>query len=435
MRHEALIMACCSDLAGQVRGKAFRAREFDRRCTIGVGWCPTQSGMTAFDVIVDNPFGSVGDVLLMPDPATRIGVDFGQDEPGEHFVLCDLVLPDGRPWEGCPRTFLKNALAALRAETGLSVLVGLEHEFHLTVPGAPPGRGYHLRSFRTAASFAEALVAALDLAKVQIELFHPEYGTSQYEVSTAPTDGLQAADHAVALRELVHAVATRRGEQVTFAPVVPGMMVGNGVHAHLSLVDAEGSPVMYEPAGPAGLSETAGRFVAGILRHMPALCAFTAASAVSYQRLVPHRWSASFNNLAVSDREAGVRIGPVRENGDVAAQLNIEYRAADAAATPYLLLGMVIMAGLQGLRDRLPRPQPTEGDLATVDQARLDALGVRRLPTSLATALDALEADEVAQGWLPPLLLEVYLRHKRGELQALDGLSPEEQADRYVRAY
>jgi glutamine synthetase len=100
-----------------------------------------------------------------------------------------------------------------------------------------------------------------------------------------------------------------------------------------------------------------------------------------------------------------------------------------------MLLGTVIMAGLQGLRDRLPRPQPTEGDLATMDQARLDALGVRRLPTSLATALDALEADEVAQGWLPPLLLEVYLRHKRGELQALDGLSPEEQADRYVRAY
>jgi glutamine synthetase len=435
MRHESLIMACCSDLAGQVRGKAFRARDFDRRCTIGVGWCPTQSGMTALDVIVDNPFGSVGDVLLMPDPATRVAVDFGQDDPGEHFVLCDLVLPDGRPWPCCPRTFLKGALAALQAETGLSVRVGFEHEFHLSVPDAPPGRGYHLRSFRTAASFAEALVAALDLAKVQIELFHPEYGQSQYEVSTAPADGLQAADHAVALRELVHAVATRRGERVTFAPVVPGMMVGNGVHAHLSLVDAEGNPVMHDPAGPARLSETAGRFVAGVLRHMPALCAFTAASAVSYQRLVPHRWSASFNNLAVSDREAGVRIGPVRESGDVAAQLNVEYRAADAAATPYLLLGTVIMAGLQGLRDRLPRAEPTEGDLATFDQARLDGQGVRRLPTSLAAALDALEADQVAQGWLPPLLLEVYLRHKRGELKSLEGLSADEQAERYVKAY
>ncbi|MGH6914976.1 MAG: glutamine synthetase, partial [Geminicoccales bacterium] len=352
MRHESLIMACSSDMAGQVRGKAFRARDFDRRCASGVGWCPAQAAMTALDVIVDNPFGAVGDVLLMPDPATRVAVDFGPDDPGEHFVLCDLTYTDGRPWECCLRTFLKNALAALRAETGLSVRVGLEHEFHLAMPDAPPGRGYHLRAFRAATSFAEALIAALDLAKIQIELFHPEYGAGQYEVSTVPTGGLEAADHAVVLRELTHAVAAQRGERVTFAPVVPGMAVGNGVHAHLSLVDGEGQPVMHDPAGRAGLSETASQFVAGILRHMPALVAFSAASPVSYQRLVPHRWSAAFNNLALHDREAGMRIGAIREDGDVAAQLNVEYRPADAAASPYLLLGTLIMAGLQGLRDR-----------------------------------------------------------------------------------
>ena len=72
MRHETLIMACSSDMAGQVRGKAFRAGDFDRRCAQGVGWCPAQAAMTAFDTIVANPFGSVGDVLLMPDPATAV---------------------------------------------------------------------------------------------------------------------------------------------------------------------------------------------------------------------------------------------------------------------------------------------------------------------------------------------------------------------------
>jgi glutamine synthetase len=324
MRHESLIMACTSDMAGQVRGKAFRARDFDRRSAQGIGWCPAQSAMTAFDVIVDNPFGSVGDVLLMPDPATRVAVDFGTDDPGEHFVLCDLTYTDGRPWECCLRGFLKNVLATLKAETGLSVKVGLEHEFHLTMPDAPPGRGYHLRAFRAAVRYAEELVAALDLAGIQIDLFHPEYGTSQYEISTAPTAPLTAADHAVVLRELTYAVAARRGEQVTFAPVVPAMAVGNGVHAHFSLLDGNGQPVMYDPSGPASLSQTAAQFTAGLLRHMPALCAFTAASAVSYQRLVPHRWSASYNNLALHDREAGMRIGAIRENGDVAPQLNVE---------------------------------------------------------------------------------------------------------------
>jgi glutamine synthetase len=435
MRHESLIMACSSDMAGQVRGKAFRARDFDKRCAQGVGWCPAQAAMTAFDTIVANPFGSVGDVLLMPDPATRVAVDFGTDDPGEHFVLCDLTYTDGRPWECCLRSFLKSALAALEREAGLSVKVGFEHEFHLTLPDAPPPRGYHLRSFRAAVRYAEELVAALDLAGIQVDLFHPEYGASQYELSTAPTGGLAAADHAVVLRELTYAVAARRGEHVTFAPIVPEMAVGNGVHVHISLLDGDGRPVMHDPQRSATLSETAGRFVAGILRHMPALVAFTAASAVSYRRLVPHRWSASYNNLALHDREAGMRIGAIREGGDVAAQLNVEYRPADATASPYLLLGAVIMAGLQGIHDQLPRAQPTEGDLTTVSEAQLSALGVRRLPTSLGAALDALEADQVAQGWFPPLLLEVYLRHKRGELQLLDGLSEDEQIDRYARAY
>jgi glutamine synthetase len=435
MRHESLIMACSSDMAGQVRGKAFRARDFDRRCAQGIGWCPAQSAMTAFDVIVDNPFGAVGDVMLMPDPETRVAVDFGTDDPGEHFVLCDLAYPDGRPFECCLRSFLKSAIATLESETGLTVKVGLEHEFQLTTPGTAPARGYHLRSFRAAASYAEELVAALDLAGVQIDLFHPEYGANQYEISTMPSGALAAADHAVVLRELTYAVAQRRGEQVTFAPVVPGGMVGNGVHAHLSLVDAAGKPVMHDPKGPASLSETAGRLTAGMLRHMRALVAFSAPSAVSYQRLVPHRWSASYNNLAMHDREAGIRIGAIREGNDVAAQLNVEYRPADAAASPYLLLGTLIMAGLQGMRDRLPLPQPTEGDLATMSEAQLSALGVRRLPTSLAHALDALEADQVAQSWLPALLLNVYLRHKRGELQSLEGVSEDEQIERYARAY
>lgn len=435
MRHESLIMACSSDMAGQVRGKAFRARDFDKRCAQGVGWCPAQAAMTAFDTIVANPFGSIGDVLLMPDPSTRVAVDFGTDDPGEHFVLCDLTYTDGRPWECCLRGFLKSALAALEREAGLSVKVGFEHEFHLTLPDAPPPRGYHLRSFRAAVRYAEELVAALDLAGIQLDLFHPEYGASQYELSTVPTAGLAAADHAVVLRELTYAVAARRGERVTFAPVVPEMVVGNGVHAHISLLDGDGRAVMHDPEGPASLSEAAGRFVAGILRHMPALVAFTAPSAVSYRRLVPHRWSASYNNLALHDREAGMRIGAIREDGDVAAQLNVEYRPADATASPYLLLGAVIMAGLQGIRDQLPRALPTEGDLTTVSETQLNALGVRRLPTSLGAALDALEADQVAQGWFPPLLLEVYLRHKRGELQLLEGLSEDEQIDRYARAY
>jgi glutamine synthetase len=113
----------------------------------------------------------------------------------------------------------------------------------------------------------------------------------------------------------------------------------------------------------------------------------------------------------------------------------VEYRAADAAASPYLLLAALVRAGLQGLRESLPPPEPTEEDLALCSEAELEARGLRRLPTTLAAALAALEADEVARSWWPPRLLEVYLKHKRGEIALLEGLSEEEQARRYGLVY
>jgi glutamine synthetase len=329
---------------------------------------------------------------------------------------------------------LRDALAALEAEAGLGLIVAFEHEFHYTGDAGEAGGAYALRSMRRGAVLGETLVAALDQAGIEVDLFHPEYGAAQYEISVAPAQGLVAADQAVILRELARSVGERLGQRVTFSPVVAGMGVGNGVHVHMSLVDAGGEPVLYDAAGPGGLSAQGGSFVAGIVRHLPALVALTAASTVSYQRLVPHRWSAAFNNLGLRDREAAMRICPVRED-DIARSYNVEYRAADAAASPYLVLAALARAGLQGLREGLPTPEPTEEDLALCPEAELAVRGLRRLPTSLAQALDAFEADEVARSWWPPQLTDVYLKHKRGEVALLEGLSGEEQAVRYAEVY
>ena len=436
MQREPLIMACCSDIAGLVRGKGFPLKDLGRRLTTGVGWCPTNIQITAFNNIADTPFGPIGDALLMPDPATRVELEFGEDDPGERFVLADITETDGTPWACCLRTLLRDALATLENELGLGLRATFEHEFHYA-DGRPAaeGGGYGLRSFRAAADYAECFVGALDQAGIEVELMQPEYGISQLEISVAPRPGLEAADQAVILREVARAVARRLGVKVTFAPIVAGMGVGNGVHVHLGLIDRGRAPVMHDPAGPGGLSATAGSFVAGILRHLPALVAFTAASPVSYQRLVPHRWSAAFNNLAWRDREAAVRICPVRETEDIAGQFHVEYRAADAVASPYLVLAMLVLAGTQGLREGLPTPEPSEGDLALLDQAQLAARGLRRLPTSLKAALAALDADETVKGWLSPLLLECYRKHKAGEIAALADLSEDEQALRYAAVY
>ncbi len=437
MQREEIIMVVCCDLAGQVRGKGFPARELAGRMKRGIGWVPTNSMITAFGAIADSPWGALGDLLLVPDPETDIRVDFEDGLPAEHFYLGDITHTDGRPWGGCPRGFLKGALEALAQETGLRLVAAFEHEFYYTGVEERVNASYGLDAFRRQGSFGEALMGALRAAGVEPDSFMAEFGPRQYEVTVAHRVGVKAADDAVVLREMARAVAHRLGHKVSFSPLVTREVVGNGVHLHMSLIDGGGRPVMYDPAGPGGMSEVAGRFAAGILRHAAALCAVTAPSVISYDRLVPHRWSASANNLGFRDREACLRICPVieTEGADVAAQYNLEFRAADAAASPYLQLGALVHAGLAGIRDKLPAPTPTARDLAEMPAAERAALGIETLPRTLGAALDALEADAVARAWFPDELLAGYLAHKRFEIGLMQDLSPEEQSARYAEAY
>lgn len=122
-------MVCCSDFAGQVRGKGFPLVDLEKRRARGVGWVPTNIQITAFNSIADTPFGSLGDLLLVPDPQAEVKVDFGEGAAGEHFFLGDILHTDGRPWECCLRHCLKAALDALKEETGLSLLSAFELEF------------------------------------------------------------------------------------------------------------------------------------------------------------------------------------------------------------------------------------------------------------------------------------------------------------------
>ena len=173
----------------------------------------------------------------------------------------------------------------------------------------------------------------------------------------------------------------------------------------------------------------------GILEHLPAIVAFLAPSVVSYERLVPHRWSAAFNNLGVRDREAAVRICPVRKAGDAARQFNFEVRACDAAASPHLALAAIVHAGVEGIERELPVPEATEEDLSLVSEGILAERGLRRLPGSLGEALDELEASAAVKGWFPEGFLEIYLAHKRHEISVLKDKDGAERCAAYQEAY
>ena len=434
---EEIVYVCTSDLSGLVRGKGVPASDFANRLHGGVGWVPTNAMITCFDAIADGPFGSTGDLVLRPDPGARARVDFGDGEPAEHFALGDVLRLDGTPWSCCPRGILKAALRRLEDVAGLAVNAAFEQEFQLPDAGGELGAAFGLGGFGARRALAGTVVAALRAAGLAPESVLREYGDAQFEVTLAPEPGVRAADAAAIARELVRAAARRRGERASFTPIRALDGVGNGVHVHLGLVDAHGRPAMHDASRPHGLSEVAGAFVAGVLRRLPEIVALTAPSAISHHRLVPHRWSAAFNNLGVRDREAAVRICPVTATTarGVARQYHVEFRAADAAATPHLALAAIVHAGAEGIADALPAPVPTEGDLDALDEAALEAAGVERLPGSLEAALARLEASEAVGRWMGEEFRGAYLDHKRGELAFLEGLDDEARLAAYGRVY
>ncbi len=437
MKREELIFVGCSDIAGKIRGKSVPASDLDARLRRGVGWTPTNVQITCFDLIADTPYGAFGDVLLVPDPNTLVRAAFEDGLPAESFVVGTIKRLDGSPWECCTRSILADALDRLHRVAGLTLNSAFEQEFHFKAMRSAAGSAYSYGGFRVQRVFGETLTAVMRESGLKPDTFLKEYGVDQYEVTSGPQHGLRGADHALMLRELIRIVGERLDRPVSFTPLRDPDGVGNGVHVHMSFVDDDGQPATYDPESATGLSHTAGSFVAGILKYLPAIVALTAPSGISYQRLSPHRWSAPFNNLGAQDREAGVRLCPLFDIGEVdkAAQFNFEYRAADAAASPYLQLAAIVHAGVQGIEDGMPTPPATSEDLSLLSAEVLAQRGYRRLPESLETALELFQNDPVAPTWFPDGFADIYVKHKRGELDFLKDKSDAEVHAAYEDAY
>jgi glutamine synthetase len=411
---EDLVFVGICDLAAQVRGKSVPACDFTDRVRHGVGYTPANICLSVFGAIGPTPFGTTGDIVLMPDASTEVSIPIEDGVP-EHFCLSDIVTKDGEAWPYCPRSFLRHGLQRLEETAGCHMLASFEQEFVYTGVPPEPKRAYALTSFREQGTFGARLMAALRAAGMTPESFLPEYGPRQYEITVRPAIGMRAADEAVILRELARGLAARAGQRAIFSPILAPEGVGNGTHIHLSLRDQEGNAVMQEPGRPYGLSVVGEQFTAGILHHMPALAAITTPTVCSYYRLMPDRWAPTSANIALQDRAAGLRVCP-----GAASAFNVEYRVADATANPYLALGALIHAGVDGIENRLALPRET---------------GMRPLPRTLAEALDNLGDTPAARKWFGPEFLDVYLDFKRQEEQAVAGLDPQTICDRYAAVF
>jgi glutamine synthetase len=402
------------DHGGIVRGKAAATARLAERISSGIGHTRAMMAMSMMDELAPvEGMGPVGEVRLKPDPGTFVTLPYA---PGAAAMLADQVNPDGTPWDGCARTFLKQAVAELAAE-GYELQASFEPEFSLgrhegaSFTPVDESNCYSATGFHLAHDYTIDLVDALLEQGLEVEHYYPELGHGQQEVPIRHATALRAADNHVLLRETVRAVAINHGLWASFAPKPLPEQAGNGAHRHASLW-ADGSNAFADPGGRFGLSVVGYRFLAGVLAHLPGLVALTCGTVNSYRRLGPHMWSGAFACYGPDNREAAVRIcSPIGSRGSV----NLELKPVDSTGNPYLALGAFIHAGLDGIRRSLDPGEPLLVDPATLDAPERERLTVARLPGSLTAALDALAADEFLVSALGPLRSTAYLAVKRSE--------------------
>jgi len=406
---------------GTIRAKSSSRHGLDGRISSGIGLTVAMQAMNGLDQLQPvEGMGPVGEVRLVPDPETFRVLPYA---PHTGAMLVDHVQLDGRPAPVCQRSFLKRMEARL-AERGAKLEVSFENEFSLAtrVDGQfvpiDSGLCFSTISATAAQDYVDELAAALDAQGIALEQYYSELGHGQHEISTGHAPALRASDEQVLVRETIRGVAASHGIVASLAPKPWPENAGNGGHIHFSLWDADGvRNRFHDGSAPDGLAAEARSFISGVLAHLRGLCGLTAPSFNSYHRIVPHYWAGAFVCWGHDNREAPVRV-PSVFRGIEEASTNAELKAADASSNPYLAVGGLIAAGLDGLERGLEPPEPVEVDPATIDEKEREARGIVRLPVTQEEALDALEQDSVLTDALGPVLAGSYLAVRRSEWAA-----------------
>jgi glutamine synthetase len=404
---------------GTVRAKSSARHGLEGRLESGIGLTVAMQAMNSLDQLQPVPhMGPVGEIRLVPDLDTFRVLPYA---PHTGAVVTDHVQLDGEPAPVCQRSFLKRMEARL-AERGLVMRASFENEFSLAseIDGAyvPIDSALCFSTIGATASqfYADDLAAALDAQRIPLEQYYAELGHGQQEISTGHAPALQAADEQLLVRETIRGVAARHGLVASLAPKPWPENAGNGGHVHFSLWQGARNR-FYDDSREDGLSSEARSFLAGVLDHLPGLCGLAAPSFNSYHRIVPQYWAGAFVCWGYDNREAPVRVASTFRGAEEVST-NAELKACDASCNPYLALGGLLAAGLDGLERGLEPPEPVDVDPMTIPEDERSRRGIVRLPSTQAEALDALAADGVLTRALGPVLTDAYLAVRRSEWAA-----------------
>ncbi len=420
---------------GITRGKAFRPHSLDEILQSGIGLTQAQASVNVFDHLPKkSQFQPVGEVRIRPDVNTFQILPY---LPGHARMLSDLETMAGQPWELCPRNLLAKSLHKL-SDQGMTIRAAFENEFTILKNVNEQWQPLEqLNCFSSAAMdmaspYVLPIISALEQQGIIVEKYYPEAGHGQHEIPVQHQAGMQAADQQVVFKETVRGTALANDFRVSFMPKASPNSAGNGCHIHFSLWDSNcENNLFYDPSQEYALSQTARQFMAGILKHVPALMALTAPTTNSYQRFVERCWSSSYTCWGPDNREATVRVAS-GFRGQESATVNLEYKPSDPTCNPYLALAGIICAGLDGIATNADPGDPALTDPALLSPQERQKLGMSAYPTNLGAALTALEQDDVLRHGFGESRITDYITMKRAEIEMINSLGEEAERDAYL---
>jgi glutamine synthetase len=346
------------------------------------------------------------DMVLRPDVSTFALYPWSGEQGGEARLICDIAMPDGTPFEGCPRTTLRRAVEG--AEVRLPGLrIGLEAEFYLferqdtefgSTRSADVGSYFDFSANDRGEDARNAIVAALQSMNVHVASAHHEHGPGQHEIDLAHDTPLAAADNILTLRTIAKHIAAQFGLEATFMPKPMEDRAGSGLHVEFLLGDdADEETMLY--------------VVGGLLAHAPATTAICNPTVNSYKRLVA-AWDAPIYSVW-SERSANalVRVPPAGR------PRHIEMRSPDPACNPYLALAVLIGAASDGIAQSTLPGHAFAGSTYELTARDRHERGIGTLPKSLRQAIVELDGDPVVRASLGDHLVQAFRDAKLAEYE------------------
>ncbi|MFL2094758.1 type I glutamate--ammonia ligase [Marinilactibacillus psychrotolerans] len=381
------------------------------------------------------------DMYLKPDFNTWLVFSWETDSSKKGKVarlICDIVNPDGTPFTGDPRTNLKRVLKEAEELGFTDFNLGPEPEFFLfklnendeiTENLNDNGGYFDLAPNDLAENCRRDIVLELEDLGFEIEASHHEVAPGQHEIDWKYANAVEACDNIQTFKLIVKTVARKYGLHATFMAKPIFGINGSGMHCNMSLFNENGN-AFFDENRPLQLSETAYKFLAGLMDHAPAFTAITNPTVNSYKRLVPGYEAPVYIAWSGRNRTPMIRVPESR-----GMSTRLEVRSVDPMTNPYLALAVMLKAGLDGIKRDLKATEPTTDNIYEMDAAELESLGIKSLPGNLLEAVESLKKDDTIIEALGEHIFKNFVATKTLEWDQYKATVSQWEKEQYLHLY